>query len=99
MATKINKKMSDFEGQEPSLSLDLEYYDKAENHNKFWRIRVYGPIVIRHWGRHGTKGQQMAENYTWDREARSAARDLANEKRSKGYTAEASVLDRFAREF
>lgn len=95
---KVNKKMSDFEGQEASYSVDLEYHDPNENHNKFWRIRVYDRFVVRHWGRHGTKGQQMCEDRGWDREARSAARDLANKKRSEGYKEEASVLDRFARE-
>lgn len=98
MPSRINKKLSDFEGQEPSVSFDLEYFDKSENVNKFWRIRVFGCVVVRHWGRHGTKGQQMAEHYGWEREARSAARHLASEKQAKGYTAEVSVLDRFARE-
>lgn len=98
MATKINKKLSDFEGQEPTYSVDLEFHDPSENHNKFWHVRAFGPIVVRHWGRHGTKGQQMAEDYGWDREARSAARDLARKKMSEGYKEEVSVLDRFARE-
>lgn len=96
---KLDRKMADFEGQEPSLTADLEIHDKSENHNKFWHIRVYGTIVVRHWGRHGTKGQQMAEDHYDTYSARLAARNLLNEKRAKGYTAEASVLDRFARDF
>jgi predicted DNA-binding WGR domain protein len=98
MGTKVNKKLADFEGQDPAYKADLEYHDPSENHNKFWHVRVYGRFVVRHWGRHGTKGQQMCEDCGWDREAVSAARDMANKKRSEGYTEEVSVLDRFARE-
>jgi predicted DNA-binding WGR domain protein len=95
---KINKKMADFEGQEASVSADLEIHDPGENHNKFWRIRVYGSIVVRHWGRHGAKGQQMAEDHGSEWAAKSAARDLRDDKMSKGYKTEVGVLDRFARE-
>lgn len=96
--SKVNKTMADFDGQEPSYQAKLEFFDKTANHNKFWRVSVYGHVVVRHWGRHGTKGQQMAENKSWDREAISYARDLTSEKRSKGYEDEKSVLDRFVRE-
>lgn len=98
MATKVNKKLSDFDGQEPTFQVDLEYVAPGENANKFWRIRVFGRYVVRNWGRLGTKGQQMCEDYGWDREAKSAARDLGNKKRSEGYQDQVSVLDRFARE-
>lgn len=95
---KVNKKLEDFDGQEPSYAVDLDYYDKEENRNKFWRVRVFGRFVVRQWGRHGTKGQQMCEDHHYDFAAKAVARNLEMEKRNKGYRPEASVLDRFARE-
>ena len=96
--TKTNKSHEDFEGQEPSFEAHLEIFDKRKNHNKFWHITVYGNHVVRHWGRHGTKGQWSVHR-TWNEwGSKSAAEDLVQQKRLKGYKREANILDRFARE-
>ena len=98
MTTKVSKTLADFEGQTPSFEARLEIFDKEANKNKFWRCAVYGEFVYRHWGRHGTTGQTLVERYYSDYAAKQAGRNLAHEKRNKGYQPEASVLDRFARE-
>lgn len=91
--------LADFEGQEPSYSEKYEVFDPKTNTNKFWRIYVFGEFIVRHHGRHGGKGLfTVHQSYsTW--QARSEAQDFAQKKYNKGYRDEASVLDRFAREF
>lgn len=96
--TKTNKSPSEFEGLQPDHSARLELFDKRKNHNKFWHIFVYDRFVVRHWGRHGSKGQWSVHE-AWNRwGAREAGLDLIRQKAAKGYKVEVGVLDRFARE-
>lgn len=87
-----------FEDQEPSFEEKLEIFDPKVNANKFWHIRVFGCFVVRHWGRHGSKGQFKVEKGSSDYDAQRQAEKLADKKRDKGYEDEASVLERVARE-
>lgn len=97
--TKTNKSPSDFEGQEPDYTEKLEFFDRGANKNKFWHVAVYGSYVVRHWGRHGAKGQTAVHlAYSkWD--AREEADKLYWKKKDKGYIKDnTTVLDRLARE-
>jgi predicted DNA-binding WGR domain protein len=97
--TKVKKTLADFDGQEPSYHEKLEFYDPKQNHNKFWHIWVYDSYVVRHFGRHGTKGQtQVHRAYSaWD--ARQEADKLYWQKKDKGYVKDqTTVLDRLVRE-
>ena len=96
--TKTDIDPSEFEDQEPSFETRLEIFDPKRNHNKFWHIFVYGNHVVRHWGRHGSKGQWSVHRAWNDWGARNAAEDLVDQKERKGYRPEANILDRFARE-
>jgi len=93
-----DKKFEDFADLEPDLSENLEIYDKKANTNKFWRIRVYGEYVVRHWGRNGTNGQKKVEKIWSDYGAREHAHVLIASKKKKGYGPEANVLEKFVRE-
>lgn len=93
-----DKNHDEFSGEEPSLQAKLEIFDRAKNHNKFWHVAVYGVHVVRHWGRHGTKGQWSVHRVYGEWAAKAAAEDLIREKRRKGYKPEVGVLDRFTRE-
>jgi len=96
--TKVNKDPAEFEGQEPEFEARLEIFDRKRNTNKFWRIWVYGQYVVRHHGRHGTKGLWNVHRAWNEWGSREAAQDLYYKKRNKGYEPEKSVLDRIARE-
>lgn len=101
--SKTTKTLADFVDQQPVFKAELEIFDPKANHNKFWRIYVYPAdpghfYVARHWGRNGTKGQQMVEYFYGRYEAQRSAEDLANEKIGKGYRKEASPLDKIVRE-
>jgi len=91
--------MSEFEGQVPSFQRKLEIFDKKSNANKFWRIYVYGDYMVRHWGRHDTKGQQSTHKFSGSWWAESEAQDAADKKIRKGYKKEAGVLERMVRSF
>jgi predicted DNA-binding WGR domain protein len=91
--------MADFEGQESSFTRTYEVFDKKKNANKFWRIYVFGAYVVRHHGRHGSKGLYTVHRAYAAWQARGNAAEIADKKYSTGYRPEASVLDRFAREF
>jgi predicted DNA-binding WGR domain protein len=95
---KISKTFADFKDVKPDYEERLELFEKGENHNKFYRLAVYGKVVVRHWGRHGSNGQQMAEEFYSDWEAMGEGRDLVRLKKNKGYGPEASLLDVVARE-
>jgi len=82
-----------------SFTRTYEIFDPKTNANKFWRIYVFGAHVVRHHGRHGSKGLFTVHRAYAGWQAESNAAELANKKWSKGYRKEASVLDRFAREF
>jgi len=94
--TKSNKSPSEFEGQVADYEERLEFYGGGSN--KYWHIFVYGRYVVRHYGRHGGRGQWTVHSAYSEWSAKDQAADLYWQKRNKGYTAEASVLDRFARE-
>lgn len=96
--SKTNKNPDDFAEQTPDYEVKLELFDRVENHNKFWHCAVYGTYVVRHWGRHGTKGQSSVHMAYSNYAAKEEARKLTSEKRGKGYEPEKSLLDRFARE-
>ena len=91
--------LADFEGQEPSFERAYEVWDPKKNANKFWRIFVYGDYVVRHHGRHGSKGLVTVHKAYANWQAEGNAAKLADKKYSKGYRDEAPILDRFAREF
>lgn len=88
--------LKDFSSQEPSFNRNYEYYEGTSN--KFWRIYVFGSYVVRHHGRHGSKGLFTVHKGYANFEAESKAAGLANKKWSDGYRLEVSFLDRFARE-
>lgn len=90
--------LADFEGQEPSYSEKYEIFDPKKNANKFWHIYVFGAFIVRHHGRHGSKGLFTVHECYSDWSARSEAEDFAIKKHKKGYRDEASFLDRFVRE-
>ena len=96
--TKVSKDPAEFEGMEPSYSHKLEVFDPKSNTNKFWHIEVYGQYVVRHHGRHGTKGLWTIHKAWNEWGAQCAATDLYDQKYYKGYRPEVSVLDRIARE-
>lgn len=92
------KTLADFEGQTSSFTRTYEVWDPKKNTNKFWRIYVFGSYVVRHHGRHGSKGLFTVHKGYANFEAESKAAGLANKKWSDGYRLEVSFLDRFARE-
>lgn len=96
--TKVTKDPADFENEDSEFEKRLEVFDKKANTNKFWRIWVYGRYVVRHWGRHGTKGQWAVHQALSPFQAREHAWDLYDKKYNKGYRKEAELLDRIARE-
>ncbi len=102
MPDKTSKTLADFEGQTPIHKAELEIFDTKANHNKFWRIYVYqmndGYFIARHWGRNGTKGQQMVESSYSRYSSLDYAERLQEEKTRKGYKPEASPLDKIVRE-
>lgn len=95
---KVSKTLADFEGLEPDYEQKLEFYDTKKNHNKFWHIWVYGNLVVRNYGRHGSKGQTVVHE-TWSKgAAKNAARDLMWSKEEKGYKPDTTtILDHIAR--
>ncbi len=90
--------LADFEGQEPSYSEKYEIFDPKKNANKFWHIYVFGNHIVRHHGRHGSKGLFTVHRAYSDWSARDEAEDVAQKKWNKGYRKEVNFLDRFARE-
>jgi len=96
---KSDKDPSEFDSLTPELEIKLEFYDRRKNHNKFWHIRVYDRYIVRHWGRHGSKGQKSVHSTWTASSSRAVAEDLAYEKKGKGYVKdETTVLDRMVRE-
>lgn len=97
--TKVKELPEDLVDAEPKFERKLEFYDPRKNHNKFWHIKVIDRYVVRHWGRHGSKGQRSVHRAWNSWGAEEAARDLVSQKRGKGYVDDnTTVLDRFARE-
>jgi len=91
--------LADFKDQASSFAWAGEVFDQKKNANKFWRIYVFGAYMVRHHGRHGSKGLFTVHLAFADHEARFSAARIADKKYDEGYREEASVLDRFAREF
>ena len=97
--TKTNTDPSEFDGQEPDLEKKLDFFDRASNKNKFWHIRVYGKCIVRHWGRHGSKGQKAVHVAYSSYQAIDEAWKLYYTKEDKGYVKdETTILDRLVRE-
>lgn len=97
--TKVSKTHADFDGQDSDYAEKLELHDPSNNNNKFWHVWVYGEFIVRHYGRHGTKGQTVVHRAysTWD--AKEEADKLYWKKKDKGYIKdETTILDRLARE-
>jgi predicted DNA-binding WGR domain protein len=93
-----DKTHEDFADLTPDYEKRSEVFDRRSNTNKFWRIWVYGCYVVRHHGRHGTKGLWTIHKVWNEWGAQNAAEDLYYKKYNKGYRPEVSVLDRIARE-
>ena len=101
--SKTNKTLADFAELTPLKKVELEVFDPEANHNKFWRCYIYKPgdgfhYVARHWGRNGSKGQQMVESFSWQHAAIDSFAKLLDQKENKGYRPEASPLDKIVRE-
>jgi len=70
------------------------YFECVENgHKKFWAASIYEEVrngvhkydLVRKWGRMGTKGQQMEQEFDSQHEAETALDKLISEKSRKGY--------------
>ena len=100
--SKTNKTLADFADLQPIKKVELEIFDPEVNANKFWRIYIYSVApnyyVARHWGRNGSKGQQMVEGFYSQYAAIESFTKLVDQKESKGYRPEASPLDKIVRE-
>jgi len=100
--SKVNKSLSDFASLTPLVKRELELHDPSEGHSKFWRIYLYSVApnyyVARHWGRNGSKGQQMVEGFYSQYTAIESFTTLVDQKEDKGYRPEASPLDKIVRE-
>jgi predicted DNA-binding WGR domain protein len=97
--TKVTNNLSRFDGLEPSYDERLDFFDKTQNKNKFWHIRVFGEFIVRNYGRHGTNGQTVVHQAysTWD--AKEEADKLYWKKKDKGYVKDTTtILDRLVRE-
>ena len=53
--------------------------------NKFWEVEVIDTVLVTRWGRIGTTGQGMTENYVSNASALLGADRKCNEKLSNGY--------------
>lgn len=87
-----------FEDQTPDLELRLDKYDRAENSNKFWYLKVFGTLIVRRWGRNGTRGQGQVHEAPSAYAAKNFAKTMEDEKKSDGYTNDPSLLEKIARE-
>jgi predicted DNA-binding WGR domain protein len=100
--SKSNKTLADFAELQPIKKVELEIFDPEAGHNKFWRAYIYGVApnyyVARHWGRNGSKGQQMVESFYSQYAAIESFTKLLDQKENKGYRPEASPLDKIVRE-
>jgi len=100
--SKTNKTLADFADLQPIKKVELEIFDPEVNANKFWRIYIYSVApnyyVARHWGRNGSKGQQMVEGFYSQYAAIESFTKLVDQKEDKGYRPEASPLDKIVRE-
>ena len=90
---------------EPVLHTYLEYLGPNEDNasgrsNKFWEVAVLHDakqgvyLVVRRWGRYGSKGQVKPEKSYSRSAAKRKARGYAKKKREKGYTREVDVITR-----
>jgi predicted DNA-binding WGR domain protein len=102
---KSTKTADEFKGREALFSDHLDFYDREENHNKFWFIDLYSPegsevvfYVVRRWGRNGTKGGSKVEEFSTLLEADTYAKGLAAKQRRDGYQPDPSLVAKIARE-
>lgn len=88
-----------FEDQKPDQEIRLDKYDRtANNNNKFWYCQVFGTIVVRRWGRNGTKGGHKVEEAPTAYAAKNFAKTMESEKLDEGYRPDPSLLEKLARE-
>jgi predicted DNA-binding WGR domain protein len=91
--------------KEPILHKYLEYV--GSNHknvsgksNKFWEVAIFkkggGYMLVRRWGKYGSKGQLKEEFFSSKWTAENAAEVHADKKRDKGYTKEVDIVARLA---
>jgi len=83
--------------REPDWKQRLEFIgenlaNKSGRSGKFWQAEVYGCRFVRRWGKIGTTGQTMSEEFGSPFEAKEAAVKMAESKRQKGYTTEVDII-------
>jgi len=83
--------------REPDFKMRLEFVGaNAQNQSgesmKFWQAEVWGSTFVRRWGKIGTRGQTMREDFASPQHAQQAARKMAIEKQRKGYTLEVDII-------
>lgn len=101
MRKVTDKTHEDFAALTPLRQVRLDFYDRANNNNKFWHGAIYELdhqfYFVRRWGRNGAKGQDMVE-VGGRVEAGDALFDVERKKRKEGYANDPSLLDKLARE-
>ncbi len=92
---------------EPLAHVYLEYLGPNDKNasgqsNKYWECAVFvdkstkdtSYLIVRRWGRYGSKGQTKVERDYSNRYAVELCHGYAREKRGKGYTKEIDVVTR-----
>ena len=78
---------------------ELLFVHQGTGHNKFWTIVYDKPnnIVIRRWGRIGTKGQSKSEPFTNEYSASQFIESKINSQKRDGYkSVDRATLDKMA---
>jgi predicted DNA-binding WGR domain protein len=75
--------------------------NKGGKSDKFYEaeVRYLGRcefLLIKRWGKTGTKGQTREKTFRFCRDAERAAQAVIAKKRAKGYTNPVSIVDRLA---
>ena len=73
-----------------SFHLHVQRIDAARNMARYYRLTLeptlFGNVsVIRHWGRIGTRGQELVHVVENEKQALTLFLDILREKRRKGY--------------
>lgn len=67
------------------MSKVLVNINEAQNHRKFYEVKVVGSVVKLHWGRIGTRGQKQVHEFGDKAEACAFAADKVFSKLGRGY--------------
>jgi len=72
-------------------AVHLRHIDPTRNMRRFYRLDVQpdlfgGVLLVKEWGRIGTRGRMVAESYDSEALAADALQKHAEQKRKKGYT-------------